>query len=164
MEFRVKALVCVVVAGASASLQFTSGHPADQWGHFFVYLIAILLSSGMKVEMPKSEGTMSVNFPFILLGILQLSPLQAVLLATASVIAQCRIRVIKPFTLIQILFNVANVTTATVLAWHTYAGSLRLRVEIAPALALAATVYFLANTVPLALVLGWDSGASPLRK
>lgn len=164
MEFRVKALVCVVVGGAIASLQFTAGHPADQWGHFFVYLIAILLSSGMKVAMPKSEGTMAVNFPFILLGILQLSPLQAVLLATASVIAQCRIRVIKPFTLIQILFNVANVTTATVLAWYTYAGSLRLRVEIAPALAISATVYFLANTVPLAIVLGWDSGASPLKK
>jgi putative nucleotidyltransferase with HDIG domain len=164
MEFRVKALVCVVVAGAIASLQFTSGRPADQWGHFFVYLVAILLSSGMKVAMPKSEGTMSVNFPFILLGILQLSPFQAVLLATASVIAQCRIRVVKPFTLLQILFNVANVTTATVLAWHTYAGSLRLHAEVAPALAISATVYFLANTVPLAIILGWDSGTSPLRK
>jgi putative nucleotidyltransferase with HDIG domain len=164
MNFRVKALVCVVVAGAIVSLRSTSDHPAVEWGHFFVYLVAILLSSGMKVAMPKSEGTMSVNFPFILLGILQLSPLQAVMLATASVIAQCRIRVIKPFTLLQILFNVANVTTATVLAWQTYAESLRLRAEIAPALAIAATVYFLANTVPLALVLGWDAEVSPLRK
>jgi putative nucleotidyltransferase with HDIG domain len=164
MNFRVKALVCVVVAGAIVSLRSTSDHPAVEWGHFFVYLVAILLSSGMKVAMPKSEGTMSVNFPFILLGILQLSPLQAVMLATASVIAQCRIRVIKPFTLLQILFNVANVTTATVLAWQTYAESLRLRAEIAPALAIAATVYFLANTVPLALVLGWDAEVSPFRK
>ncbi len=64
--------------------------------------------------LPKSEGTMSLNFPFILLGILQLSPLQAVCLAVFSVIAQCRIRVVRPFTLLQILFNVANVTTATV--------------------------------------------------
>ncbi len=37
---------------------------------------------------------MSLNFPFILLGILELSPLQAVCLAVCSVIAQCRIRVI----------------------------------------------------------------------
>src|SRR5580704_14814954 len=101
MTLRAKALVCAVVAGAIASLRSTSGHPARQWGHFFVYLAAILLSSGMKVAMPKSEGTMSVNFPFILLGILQLTPLQAVILATASVIAQCRIQVIKPFTLVQ---------------------------------------------------------------
>ena len=161
MTLRVKALVCVVVAGAIASLYSTAGHPAQHWIYFFVYLVAILLSSGMKVAMPKSEGTMSVNFPFILLGILQLSLLQAVTLAACSVIAQCRIRVIKPFTLVQILFNVANVTTATVLAWHAYAGLLRLHVEIAPALAAAATVYFFANTVPVALIIAWESGTSP---
>jgi diguanylate cyclase (GGDEF)-like protein/putative nucleotidyltransferase with HDIG domain len=164
MTFRVKALVCSVVAGAIASLYSTSGHVSVEWLHFFVYLAAILLSSGMKVAMPKSEGTMSVNFPFILLGILQLSPLQAAALAAASVIAQCRIRVIKPFSLMQILFNVANVTTATVLAWHGYAGSLRLlNAEAAPALAVASVVYFLANTIPLGLILAWESD-TPLFK
>ncbi|HUH64687.1 MAG TPA: HD domain-containing phosphohydrolase [Terracidiphilus sp.] len=165
MTIRAKALVCAVVAGAIASLYSTPGYPSSQWVHFFVYLAAILLSSGMKVAMPKSNGTMSVNFPFILLGILQLSPLQATLLAAASVIAQCRIRVIKPFSLVQILFNVANVTTATVLAWHTYVLSLSLlNREVAPALAVAAMAYFLANTIPLALILGWESGASPVRQ
>jgi diguanylate cyclase (GGDEF)-like protein/putative nucleotidyltransferase with HDIG domain len=165
MTFRAKALVFVVVAGAAASLSSTPGHPNQQWGHFFVYLVAILLSSGMKVAMPKSEGTMSVNFPFILLGILQLSPLQATILAASSVIAQCRIRVIKPFTLIQILFNVANVITATVLACSTYASSLQLtHGEVAPALGFAAAVYFLANTIPVALVIAFESGVPPFRK
>ena len=165
MTFRAKALVCAVVAGAIASLYSTPGYASSQWVHFSVYLVAILLSSGMKVAMPKTDSTMSVNFPFILLGILQLSPLQATLLAAASVIAQCRIRVIKPFSLIQILFNVANVTTATVLAWHTYVVSLTLlNKEVAPALAVAATAYFLANTIPLALILGWESGTSPVRQ
>lgn len=165
MMLRVKALVCVVVAGAVASLYLTSGYQAQQWVHFFVYLAAILVSSGMKVGMPKSEGTMCVNFPFILLGILECSPLQAVILATSSVIAQCRIRVIKPFTLVQILFNVANVATATVLAWHTYAGLLGpLHQEVAPTLAVAATVYFLANTIPVALVIAWESQKAPIRQ
>ncbi|HUA92157.1 MAG TPA: HD domain-containing phosphohydrolase [Terracidiphilus sp.] len=165
MTLRVKALVCSVVAGAIASLISTSGHPTKEWLHFSVYLIAILLSSGMKIAMPKSEGTMSVNFPFILLGILELSPLQAVVLAAASVIALCRFRVTKSFSLIQIVFNVANVITATVLAWHTYTASLRLLSnEVAPALALAATVYFLANTLPLALVIAWESQTAPFRQ
>jgi diguanylate cyclase (GGDEF)-like protein/putative nucleotidyltransferase with HDIG domain len=158
MTFRLKALVCLVIASAVFSLYSSVGHISEQWLHFFVYLAAILLSSGMKVALPKSEGTMSVNFPFILLGILQLSPLQAVALATSSVIAQCRIKVIKPFTLIQILFNVANVTTATVLAWHAYAGSLRHLHQVAPALAAASGAYFLANTIPIALILGFESG------
>src|ERR1017187_11033403 len=98
MTFRLKALVCLVIASAVFSLYSSVGHISEPWLHFFVYLAAILLSSGMKVAMPKNEGTMSVNFPFILLSVLQLSPLQAVILAMCSVLAQCRIRVVKPFT------------------------------------------------------------------
>jgi putative nucleotidyltransferase with HDIG domain len=162
MTLRIKALVCLAVAGAAASLWSILGHPAQHWLHFFVYLAAILLSSGMKVGLPKSEGTMSLNFPFILLGILQLSPLQATCLAVCSVVAQCRIRVIRPFTLIQILFNVANVTTATALAWHGFSALLRLHCQVAPALAIAATIYFFSNTIPLALVLAWDQEMDPV--
>jgi diguanylate cyclase (GGDEF)-like protein/putative nucleotidyltransferase with HDIG domain len=165
MAFRVKALLCVVMAGALASLYSTLGHPSHPfgpWAHFFVYLIAILLSSGMKVALPKTESTMSVNFPFILLGVLQMSPLQAVILAVSSVIAQCRFRVIKPFTLVQILFNVANVTTATALACFTYAGCLKeMNGEVAPALAVASTVYFIATGAPVTLILAWEAHTSP---
>ncbi|MGH9598680.1 MAG: HD domain-containing phosphohydrolase [Terracidiphilus sp.] len=164
MIVRSRMLVCAVAAGAAVSLYSTRGHSSEQWLHFWVYLAAILLSSGMKVAMPKSNGTMSVNFPFILLGILELSPLQAVGLAVCSVIAQCRIRVIRSFTPVQIFFNVTNVTTATVLAWYTYPALLRLNAESAPALAGAATVYFLANTIPLVLIIGWESHAAPFKK
>ncbi len=163
MTFRVKALVCLVVAGAVASLSLTSGHASVEWVHFTVYLLAILLSSGMKVALPKTESTVSVNFPFILLGILQMSPLQAVILAVSSVVAQCRFRVVKPFTLVQILFNVASVTTATVLACLTYAECLRLlNGEVTPALAVASTVLFVATSAPVTLILAWDSHTSPL--
>jgi putative nucleotidyltransferase with HDIG domain len=165
MTRRTKALVCVVTAGAAASLWMIHAQPGRRWLELVAYLAAILISSNMKVPMPKSNGTMSVNFPFILLGVVQLAPEQAVLLAVASVIAQCRVKVVKAFTLVQILFNVANVTTATALACCTYAASLgRVRGEAAPALTLAVTVYFLANTIPLALVLGWESDTSPLRQ
>ncbi len=163
MPPRVRVLIFVVVSGAIASLFAIRGHASHQWIHFFVYLSVVLLSSGMKVAMPKSEGTMSVNFPFIFLGILQLSPQQAICLGVCSVIAQCRFRVIKPFTVVQILFNVANVTTATALACWTFASVMQAHPESAPVLALAATVYFIANTIPLSLVLGWVSDTSPLR-
>jgi putative nucleotidyltransferase with HDIG domain len=156
MALRIKALVGLAVVGGVVNLCSILGHPAQQWLRFSVYLAVILLSSGMKVGLPKSEGTMSLNFPFILLGILELSPLQAVCLAVCSVIAQCRIRVMRPFTLIQILFNVSNVTTATVFAWYGYVGLLRLHCPVAPALTIAATIYFFSNTIPVALVIAWD--------
>ena len=161
MALRIKALVCLAVVGAAASLWSILGHPAQHWIHFIVYLAAILLSSGMKVGLPKTEGTMSLNFTFILLGILLLSPLQATCLAVCSVVALGRIRVVRPFTLIQILFNVANVVTATALAWHSYIGLLGLHWAMAPALAVAATVYFFSNTILLALVIGWDQKVDP---
>ena len=98
----------------------------------------ISLADGMKVAMPKGDGSMSVNFPFILLGIVQLSPEQAIALAALSVFAQCRIKVLKRFSVVQIAFNVANVTVSTALASSIFIAATRLHVEVAPALAIAA--------------------------
>lgn len=153
MRYGVKAIVCLVAAGAIASLYSASAYVPTQWMHFAVYLAAILLSSRMRVALPRTEVTMPVNFPFVLLGILQLSPLQALALAIASVIGQYRFRGAKPSSRAHVLFGVASVATATVLAWHAYVASLRLLSnETAPALAVAATVYFLADSIPTVLL------------
>ena len=155
MTLRVKALVCLVGAGAIASLISASGHNSTQWVRFSIDLMVILLSSRMKFVIPRSEGTVPVSFPIVLLAILQLSPLQAVLVSAASVIAQYAFRANRPSSPARILFNLANAITGATLAWHTYAKSLGVvNNETAPALALAATVYFLANFVPTAV---WDA-------
>ena len=159
---RLSVLVLAVMVLASVNLWFVHGYSGQHWLPFFVYLGATLLSSGLKVAMPKSDGTMSVNFIFIFLGILQLSPLQAVALAACSVLALCRFKVIKPFTIVQILFNLANVTSATILAWRTNQIFIAGHVRPAPALAVAALVYFFANSIPVALAIAWDSGTSPV--
>ena len=156
MKFRAKALVGAVVAGGLVSALSALGQPGRQWLHFGIYLAAVLVTSGMKVALPKTDGTMSVDFPFLLLGILQLSPLQAVALAVCGVVAQCRIRTMSSLKVVQVVFNIANVTTATILAWHTYASLARLHLEMAPALAIAATVYFVANSIPVALIIACD--------
>ncbi len=161
MTLRMKALVCVVVFGGVLNFYLVVHYPTDQWLHFFVYLFVVLLSSGMKVGLPKSDATMSVDFLFILLGILQLSPVQVSALAACSVFAQCRIKVLKTFTLVQIVFNLANVITATLLTWRAYTELVGRGLESAPAIALAATVYFCANTIPVALIVAWGAGASP---
>ncbi|HEY0307093.1 MAG TPA: HD domain-containing phosphohydrolase [Acidobacteriaceae bacterium] len=161
MPVRVKVLIALMIASAAWGVRWASGSPSHDWVRFGVYLVAVLLSSGLKVAMPTGDGTMSVNFPFILLGILELSPEQAVALAAISVFAQCRVQVLKPFTVVQIAFNVGNVVAATAVACYVYAASLHYRNEMAPALALAATAYFLANTMPVALVIAWSKGEQP---
>lgn len=158
MKLQVKALILLVVAGGAACFLMSLHAPSVLWIRFAVYLAAVLLSSGMKVGLAKSEGTMSVNFPFILLGILQLSPLQAISLAVFSVLAQCNFRVVKPFTLVQTVFNLANVTISTVLARWSFFWLLRHDLEMAPALAVAAVVYFFANCLPVSIIIVSETG------
>ena len=153
MTFRARVLVCTVLAAAIFNCWSISGYGGRLWLRFVVYLVAVLLSSGMKVALPKSDGTMSVSFIFIFLGILQLSPGQAAILGAVSVLSQCRIKVVKSFTIVQILFNLANVTTATILTWRAYEALLHVRLPTAPALAGAGTVYFLANTIPVVVII-----------
>ncbi len=161
MTFRVKALVCFVVASAVASLYWVSGHVMTQWPHFAVYLAAVVLSARMKVAVPRTEATMPLNFPFVLLGILQLSPLQAAVLAVSGAIAQWPFGNVAPASLVRLLFDASSAATATVLAWQTYASSLQpLSSETAPALALAAAVYLLIHSIPAALLQAFESGTA----
>ncbi len=152
-----------MLALAACSVRWSAGYPGHTWLRFAVYLTAVMLSSGMKVAMPKGDGTASVNFPFILLGIVQLSPGQTMAMAALSVLAQCRFKVIKSFTLVQVAFNVANTVTATAMAWATFSFASKFHMELAPALSIAAVAYFLANTIPVAMVIGWLQGESPVR-
>src|SRR5580698_9304628 len=113
MAIRVKLFIGVILLLAGFSVIWATSVPSHNWVHFYVYLVVVLLSSGMKVAMPKGDGTMSVNFPFIFLALVELSPAQAVALACLSVFAQCRFKVLKPFTFVQIAFNLANVANST---------------------------------------------------
>lgn len=163
MATRVKLLIALMLVLAVCSVRWAAAYPSHDWMRFAVYLVLVLLSSGMKVAMPKGEGTASVNFPLILLGVLQLSPGQAMAMAGLSVLAQCRIRVIKPFTLLQIAFNVANTMTATAVACIVFQHWTKAQAGLAPALSIAAGMYFLANTIPVSMAIGWSQGENPLR-
>jgi len=159
MTFRVKALVCFAVAGAVASLYSASGYAAAQWPHFFVYLAAILLSAPLRVSPPKSEQSLPLCFPLVLLGILELSPLQSVALAVAAVAPLHWQQGSKNFSPLRTLFGVSCAIMATFLAWHVYFWSLKpLNNEAAPALAVAAAVYFLLSSLPAVL---WNKFSLP---
>jgi diguanylate cyclase (GGDEF)-like protein/putative nucleotidyltransferase with HDIG domain len=158
MAIRVKLFIGVILLLAGFSVIWATGVPSHNWMHFYVYLAVVLLSSGMKVAMPKGDGTMSVNFPFIFLALVELSPAQAVTLACLSVFAQCRFKVLKPFTFVQIAFNLANVANSTFAAWLAFDIATRHKMELAPALSAAAVAYFFVNTVPIATVIGWSKG------
>ncbi len=150
-------IAAVVLCGVLAGTWAARG-PSSAWLPFVVYLLLTLATSSLKVPLPSDSGTMSLNYPFIFLAFLQLSPFQACLLTALSVAAQCRFKVRKVFSLVQILFNISNSVTAAALAFlccRTLRGH---GMSAAPALAIASVAYFFVNTVPVALVIAWSQG------
>jgi hypothetical protein len=137
MSIRVNLLIAFEILAAGISMKMAAAYPSHSWFRFTVYLIAVLLNSGLKVAMPKGHGSMTLNFPFILLSIVQLSIGQAIALAAISVFAQCRFKVLKKFTFIQIAFKVANVVTSTTPARLVFEWLIQLHLELAPALSIA---------------------------
>src|ERR1700731_316744 len=55
---------------------------------FVCYLIAALLASSLKVTLPGLDATLSVNFLFTLLGILELSLPETLLIVLACTLGQ----------------------------------------------------------------------------
>src|SRR5258708_24656972 len=56
---------------------------------FVCYLIVAVLASGLKIQIPGLDGTMSVNFLFILLGVLELSLPETLALGCTATLVQC---------------------------------------------------------------------------
>ncbi len=160
MPWRTKLQVALTLLVAAAALLWAAKLGSHAWLPFWLLLAASVLSSGMLVELPKADGVMSVNFPFILMGLMVLSPLQALLLAGLSVAAQSRVRVRTFFTAVQISFNIANAIMATAWAYTIYAAAHRAHLASAPGLALAAVAYFLWNTGTFAAIIAPARGES----
>ncbi len=163
MNLRTKLFVGLTLASAGAVTMWSLRFPSSSWLTFSLFLVAVLLSSGLKVALPRGDGGMSLNFPFILLAVVQLSPWQAVLLGAISIAAQCRLKVKKIFTLLQIVFNIASTMTATGAAYATYLHLTRWHLALAPALAFAAVSYFFVSTGSVALVIAASTGENPFK-
>lgn len=156
MRYRTRSLLCSVILLGILAAIWSARYPTGSWFGFTVLMIGVLASSGFKVILPHGEGTMSLNFPFILLALVQLGPEQAIIISALSVLVQCRFRATM-FTTVQIAFNVANVISATAFASVTYTWFVHHGVSIAPALGIAAAVYFLFSTAFVALVIAWST-------
>jgi putative nucleotidyltransferase with HDIG domain len=126
------------------------------------YLAIAVAASSLKVSLPGITGTMSVNFLFILLGIAELTLPETLLVGCSAILVQCiwgaRLR---PLWL-QISFNVGSVAIAIAASYLTahYVAAQMLHNSLALLLVLAACIYFLANTLPVAGVISLTEGKS----
>ncbi len=155
--------VAVVVLCGTTVLTYTVMHGRSENPlKFICYLVIALAASRLKVNLPGITGTMSVNFLFLLLGVLELSFPEAMALGCAAVVVQCLGD--RPIP-IQVAFNVCSTALAIAgtFAAYRYSWSHRAVNNPSALLFLAACVYFVANTLPVATVISLTEGKS-LRK
>ena len=116
---RARAFIRTIVIAGTLLLGFGLAHwSSHDPAQFVSYLAIAIIASRLKVKLPGIAGTMSVNFLFILLGVVELSLGETLLIGCAATLAQC-LFADRPRGF-QVAFNVASVSMATALAFGTF--------------------------------------------
>jgi hypothetical protein len=163
MPIKAKLLIGMVAVASLCPLSFgVINWRMPAWPQLALLLAAAVLSSRLKVKLPGMTSTMSGSLPVILLGVTQLGLLGSLLVALTAAVAQSYAsgNKTKP---IQFLFNACTLMNACALAYFAYHSHLLAAHRGGPALSLvlAAATYFLANTAPVAGIIGLTEGSRP---
>jgi len=155
-------VVAAIASTAYASLSSHVLHPA----YALALLVLAAATSRMKVKLPGIDGNMSVNLPFLLMAVVNLSALEAIVIASVSTVVQCWPKLDAKFKPAQMLFNVSMMAFATSMAkliWN--AGWLGKGAWASEPLMLASATaaFFLGQTAPVAGIIKLAEGAAMRR-
>jgi len=131
---------------------------------FAAFLLVACVAARLRIKLPGVTGTMSVNLPFILVAAAQMNTAEALAVGFISTFFQCLAKG-KKFNVMQVAFNCSAITLAVVATRLIYAAPSVASTVSTPALrlALAAAGYALANTIPVAIVIGLTESVNALR-
>jgi diguanylate cyclase (GGDEF)-like protein/putative nucleotidyltransferase with HDIG domain len=138
-------------------------HPENEL-RFACFFGVALAASLFKVRLPGIEATMSANFLFILVGILDLSYPETLLMGCFGGLVQSVWQAKPRPRLTQILFNFANLSisiTAANLVFHSRSAS-HLGLAWPLLLVSASTTYFAINTMSVSGIIALTQKRNPL--
>src|SRR4029077_16065981 len=156
LSAQTKAFVGVMASIGAVSLLSALWHwQSADLARFVCYLAVAVLASGLKVQLPGIDGTMSVNFLFILLGVMELSLPETLVIGCSARLVQSVWQARNRVDPVKVLFNVVGMmATASSLTYMTYHWlAARFGISKPILLMLAALVFFLANTLPISGVI-----------
>lgn len=159
--------VAVMVLAAAASTIYAGLASHTLHTSYALAILALAAAtSRMKIKLPGIDGNMSVNLPFLLMAVVNLSALEAVGIASISTVIQCWPKRDGKFKPQQMLFNVSMMAFATSMAnliWN--AGWLGKGAWASEPLMLASTTaaFFLGQTAPVAGIIKVAEGAAMRR-
>src|SRR5258708_10237104 len=123
LSVQTRAFVGVTTSFGVGALAFALLHWHSQdLLRFGCYLAVAVLASGLKVQLAGIDGTMSVNFLFILLGVMELSLSETLVIGCTATLVQSVWQARKRLDPIKVLFNVAsmmaNASALTYISYH----------------------------------------------
>lgn len=137
---------------------------SDDFFRYFCFLTVALCASVLKVHLPGIKATMSANFLFILVGILDLSYSETVLMGCLGGLVQTLWQAKPRPRPIQWLFNLANLAlsiSAAELVFHSkVAAGVGFRWPLL--MAAAATTYFAFNTISVSGIIAMTEKLNPV--
>jgi diguanylate cyclase (GGDEF)-like protein/putative nucleotidyltransferase with HDIG domain len=161
MSVRAKLFIGVTAALGMVALADALWHwQSVDLSRFACYLLVAVLASSLKIQLPGIDGTMSVNFLLILLSVLELNLPETLILGCTATLAQCLVGTRQKLVPIKIVFNVLSMmANAIVLSYFAYHDLQRvLGAGTLPLLVITALVFFLANTIPVAVIISVTEG------
>ncbi len=116
------------------------------------FLVVSAIASALKVSLPTITGTMSVNFLFILIGVVELDFPSTLIIGCTGSLIQClwksKTRP-KPY---QVVFNTSAMALSVAASYYIYHANMAgLPADTNPVrLGVTACIFFLMNTIPVA--------------
>jgi hypothetical protein len=163
LPIKAKVMIGMVAVASLCALSFGVVRWQTQaWPQLLLLMAAAALSSRLKVKLPGMTSSMSGNLPVILLGVTQLGLFSSLLVAVTAAIAQSYTSGGNKTKPIQFVFNACTLLNASGLAYLAYHSQIGARATAhTMSLVLAAVTYFVANTAPVASIIGLTEGGNP---
>src|SRR5579883_2421747 len=159
-KFYIYGVIAVGTALFTGSLATWAPQRPSNW---LLYLALAMLASSLKLRLPGLTRTYSLSFLFLLFGIGRYSLPEVLIAGCAGALVQSVCNTKKRPTLVQVLFNMANLAISTGLCFA--AGRVVLTSGLQyyrpAAMALIAFLFFLINTVLVSERTGTRSAPSP---
>jgi putative nucleotidyltransferase with HDIG domain len=150
----------VYIAGmtlaASGCLAFALSHwQSTEVARLVLYMAVAVLASSFKVSIPGVEGTMSMSFLLTLLCIMELGLPETLLIGLVKTLAQFYWKPVRQLKLVQLVFNLSQVTVCGAASYGAYKLSFQLFPGSIPLGLLAAAItQFAVNTAAMSIILG----------
>ena len=158
---RIKIFIGAMALAAISTAGYATFVSHSLHTYFALAVLALAaVTSRMKVKLPGINGNMSVNLPFLLTAVVNLSAAEAVVVTCVSTAVQCWPRKDAKFNPQQMAFNVSMMAFATCMAslmFHAHWSGMQWSSSTL-GLALATATLFLGQTAPVAAIVAVSEG------